>query len=421
MDNYSYEQKINILKNDIKKINGKLKYYFSNKFLKDPNEDNYILKQNFYIIETIMKDVESDFISIKDYIVNGGEKNIIEDKIESIVDNLQLVTYLNSKCKIQTESFYDKIQKIIDDDNKNIEHFNLWKKISKAAKKLADKIVKKVFKPIEKFFKDMFKNITKIFSSIGDFFIKLKEFAEKYILKVLNWFVILGKMFLYLIDQLIPSFYKFLSFLITNIKILFKQTWVVLPLVYTVLNRFFPKYIDYVIVDILRELGLTKTIRNKFNQQEVVEFFLSDDELKNYGKVLALFFTWILFWKSPKTLITIRDYLITICLYLLFKFIDVIKYLLLKLFKLPINHDFFQDLGDMADPKFLLRKFMQLLNLLYYNLEKVIVLTFLYFLMIMFLIKNVLPHFSKSIPTPKELYLYFQLILYKLYKLFKSK
>lgn len=421
MDNYSYEQKINILKNDIKKINGKLKYYFSNNFIKDPNEDNYILKQNFYIIETIMKDIESDFISVKDYIVNGGEKNIIEDKVESIIDNLQLVTYLNSKCKIQTESFYDKIQKIIDDDNKNIEHFNLWKKISKAAKKLANKIVKKVFKPIEKFFKDMFSKITKIFSSIGDFFVKLEEFAEKYILKVLNWFVILGKIFLYLIDKLIPGFAKFITYLINNSIIKFKQTWVVLPVVYTVLNRFFPKYIDYVIVDILRAFGLKKTITNDFNQSEVVDYFLDDDELKNYGRILAIFFTWILFWKNTKTLITIRDYLITICLYILFKFIDVIKYLLLKLFKLPINHEFFQELGDMANPKYLLRKFMQLLNLLYYNLEKVIVLMFLYFLMIMFLIKNVLPHFSKSIPTSKELYLYFQLILYKLYKLFKSK
>ena len=416
MNNYSYEQKINILKNDIKKINGKLKYYFSNKFLKDPNEDNYILKQNFYIIETIMKEVRDDFIIVKDYIINGSEKKIIEDKVESIVDNLQLVTYLNSKCKIQTESFYDKIQKIIDDDNKNIEHFNLWKRIASAAKKYANKLVDKILKPIGKFFEDQLGKLANIFKDILNFLEPLENFAKKYLLKILDWLVILGRMLLYLIDTLIPGFSNFIIYFVNNFIIKFKKTWVVLPVVYTVLNRFFPKYIDYVIVDILRALGLKKTIQNKFNEYESVDYFLDENDLKFYGKILAIFFTWILFWKNTKSLIIIRDYLITICLYILFKFIDIIKYLLLKLFRLPIVHDFFQEIGDMKDPKYLLRKFMQLLNLLYYNIDRVIIFTFLYILLIVFLIKNLLPHFIKPIPTLKELYFYFQIILYKLFK-----
>lgn len=420
MNNYSYEQKINIFKNDIKKIKEKLNYYFSNDFLKDPNEDNYILKQNLFIIEFIFNDIENDFINTKDYIINDGDKNFISNNIENITNNIQLVLFLLSKYNIQTEQFYDKINKIIKrEQNKNIENFG-WGSIMKAAKKLADKITKKILKPIEKTFKSIFSSIVKFFTNIDKLLNPIIKIGQKYVLPVLDWLYTLAKMFLYLIDTLIPGFSKFMYNFFISFYNKAKQTWMIVPIVYSALHRFFPKYIDFVFVDLIRALGFKKQVYDREQGKMVqVDFFFDDDTIKKLAFTLTIFFTWILFWKNTQTLVTFRDYLITLGLYAIMKFYDLIKFILLNLFKMPINHIFFTELGNLKDPQFVKKKFFQLIELIINNIERFMIFCMIYLILIVTIIKYLIPKIEKAIPTEKEFFLYFKILIYKLLNLNK--
>ena len=413
MNNYSYEQKIIMFKNDIKKIKHKLNYYFSNKLLDDPNENNYILKQNFFIIEQIFYDIENNFVDMKDNIINKSEEEIIMDKVSNITDNIQLILFLTTKYNIETEQFYNKINDLAKNKNNddNIENFGV-SSIKKAAKKLADKEVKKILKPIEKTFKNIFSSITGIFSKIGKLVQPIIDIAKKYILPILDWLVMLAKMFLYLIEKLIPTIFKFLYKFVIDFYNKALQTWMVVPIVYVVLHRFIPKYIDYVIVDLLRAFGE----KTKFNN---IEEKLGDEHVKTISLVLTIFFTWILFWKNTKTLVTLKNYIISIGLYTLLKFYDLIKFILLNLFKLPGDSKFFTDVGNLKDPKFLKKKVLQLIDLIINNIEKFVILLLIYFIIIVALFKNILPRFSKTIPTQKEFFLYFKILIYKLLNLNK--
>lgn len=417
MDKYTYEEKINIFKNDMDKVNKKLNYYINHELLNDPNQDNYILKNNLNILLLISEDIEQKFINVRDLIVNKKDDNIIKNEVEDISESIQLILHLVNKYNINSENFENKIIKL---SNNNIEHFG-WKSIMKAAKKFANKIVNKVLKPVEKFFKNIFKQITGIFNNIINMLDKIKDLAVKYILKILNWLLLLGKMFLYLIETLIPGISKFIYNFSINFYNKASQTWMIVPVVYTLLRKFIPIYLDYVIIDIIRAFGIKKYIYNsELNMDVPVDFFFEDDSIKTISLALSIFLTWILFWKNTQTLITIKDYIISFVLYLLLKFIDLIKYILLNVYKFSINHEFFTELGNLKDPKFLYKKFLQLLDLIINNIEEFIMISLFYLILIVYFVKNVLPQFKNAIPTLKEMYLYINILIHNLINL-KSK